>query len=81
MSRMEKRPQADLWPIQLRDPLPVVPIPLREPGSDVPIDLQAVLHHVYDSAGYGGYIYRGAPQPGLSTADAAWAREVVSGAS
>jgi hypothetical protein len=78
VSRMEKRPQADLWPIQLREPLPVVPIPLREPDPDVRIDLQAVLHHLYDAARYGNYIYEGAPQPALNATDAAWAEQLVS---
>jgi hypothetical protein len=79
VSRMEKRPKADFWPIQLRDPLPVFPVPLREPDGDVRIDLQAILHHVYDAARYGNYVYEGAPQPALSPADAAWARQLVSG--
>jgi hypothetical protein len=79
VSRMEKRPQADLWPMQLRDQLPVVPIPLREPDADVQIDLQKVLHKVYDAARYGNYVYEGAPQPALSAADAAWAREILAG--
>jgi hypothetical protein len=78
VSRMEKRPLADFWPIQLRDPLPVIPIPLREPDADVPITLQAILHRVYDAARYGSYIYEGAPQPGLSAADAVWAKQVLS---
>jgi len=79
VSRMEKRPQADLWPIQLRDPLPIFPIPLRDPDSDVRIDLQAILHHIYDAARYGNYIYDGNPQPALNTADTAWARQLVLG--
>ncbi len=78
VSRMEKRPQAGLWPIQLREALSVIPIPLREPDPDVRIDLQTVLHHVYDGARYGNYVYEGAPQPALSAADAAWARQLVS---
>lgn len=48
VSRMQKRPQADFWPIGLRDPLPVIPIPLSESDADAQLDLQAVLHHVYD---------------------------------
>jgi hypothetical protein len=79
VSRMEKRPQADLWPIPLRQRLPVIPIPLREPDPDVRIDLQEVLHHIYDAARYGNYVYEGAPQPGLSAEDAAWAAQIVPG--
>jgi hypothetical protein len=77
VSRVEKRPQADFWPVQLRDPLPPIPIPLREPDADAQLDLQAALHHVYDAARYGNYIYEAAPQPALSAADAAWAKQFV----
>jgi hypothetical protein len=77
VSRMEKRPQADLWPIRLRDPLPAIPIPLREPDSDARLDLQAVLHQVYDRAHYGNYIYDGGPQPALSSEDGAWASPFI----
>jgi hypothetical protein len=79
VSRLETRPHADLWPIQLRAALPVFPVPLRQPDPDVQIDLQAVLHHVYDGARYGNWIYEGAPQPALSAADAAWAQQLVPG--
>jgi Protein of unknown function (DUF4058) len=76
VSRMEKRPTADFWPIRLREPLPIIPIPLREPDLDASLDLQAALHHVYEAARYANYIYEGAPQPALSAADDAWARQV-----
>ena len=52
-----------------RDPLPVLPIPLRESDPDARLDLQAALHHVYDAARYGNYIYEGTPQPALRAAD------------
>jgi hypothetical protein len=77
VSRVEVRPQADLWPIRLRDPLPTIPVPLRDDDPDVRIDLQAVLHRVYEAAHYANYIYEGAPHPSLPAADAAWARQVA----
>jgi hypothetical protein len=77
VSRMEKRPRADFWPIPLRDPLPLIPIPLRDPDPDAKVDLQAVLHHIYDAARYGNYIYEGTPQPGLRAEDATWVRQFV----
>jgi hypothetical protein len=46
VSRMEDRPRADFWPVQLRQPLPVIPIPLRAPDPDARLELQAILHHV-----------------------------------
>jgi len=77
VSRMEKRPQADFWPIHLRDPLPVIPIPLREPDPDAQLDLQTALHHVYDAARYGNYVYEGTPQPSLSEIDETWAKQCI----
>jgi len=79
VSRMEKRPRADFWPIRLRDRLPVIPIPLRHPDPDAQLDLQVPLHHVYDAARYGNYIYETLPKPGLSAADESWARQLAAG--
>jgi len=60
-----------------RDPLPILPIPLRAPDPNARLDLQAVLHRLYDEAGYADYIYTGTPQPPLSAEDDAWARSLV----
>jgi Protein of unknown function (DUF4058) len=77
VSRWQDRPRTAVWPIHLRDRLPVLPIPLRAPDPNAQLDLQAVLHRLYDEAGYADYIYAGAPQPPLSTEDDAWARSFV----
>jgi hypothetical protein len=77
VSRAEQRPAADLWPIRLREGLPVIPVPLRPPHGDAQVDLQQVLHRIYDAAGYQDYIYQGQPQPRLSPEDAAWAQQFV----
>jgi hypothetical protein len=77
--RMETRLEAGLWPIRLREPLPVVPIPLRPPHPDAQLDLQQILHRIYDAAGYEDYIYRGQPHPQLNAGEAAWARQFVPG--
>jgi hypothetical protein len=81
VSRMENRPQADFWPVRLRDPLPAIPIPLRKPDPDAQLDLQAALHHVYDAARYGNYVYEATPQPALRGEDETWARQFVAGGS
>jgi hypothetical protein len=75
VSRVEKRPAADLWPIRLRERLPRILVPLRAPHPDAHLDLQEVLHHIYDAAGYEDYIYDG--QPRLEAEDALWARQFV----
>lgn len=77
VSRSEKRPRVGLWPLQLRDRLPVLPIPLREPDPDAELDLQAVLHDIYDRARYATYLYDGSPNPPLSEEQAAWATQFV----
>jgi hypothetical protein len=74
VSRAEERPDIGIWPLRLRERLPVIPIPLRAPDSDARLDLQEALHRLYDAAGYEDYIYSGAPQPPLHPDDAAWAR-------
>lgn len=77
VSRPWGRPDIGLWPVGLRDSLPTVPIPLRRGEAEPLADLQAVLHQVYDGAGYGYYIYDTSPEPRLSPDDAAWAESLI----
>jgi hypothetical protein len=77
VSRWEDRPRAGVWPIHLRDRLPIVPIPLRTPDPHAHLDLQAVLHRLYDEAGYEDYIYTGTPQPPLAPEDESWTRQFI----
>jgi hypothetical protein len=77
VSRAEERPNVDCWPIRLREPLPEIPIPLRSKDGSVPLTLQAVLHRVYDAAGYEHYIYQAEPNPPLSPDDQRWAAELA----
>lgn len=77
VSRVEDRPDCNYWPLGLRDPLPPIPIPLRPPHPHVMLDLQAVLHVVYDRAGYEDYIYKEPPYPPLSPEDAQWAASLI----
>ena len=80
VSRVETRPEAGLWPIGLREQLPEVPIPLRPPHADAQLQLQQILQRIYDAAGYEDYLYRNQPHPQLNPADAAWAKQILSGA-
>jgi Protein of unknown function (DUF4058) len=77
VSRWQDRPVVGVWPIGLRDPLPVIPIPLTPPDADVPLDLQALLHRVYDGVGYSKYIYAETPDPPLLGEDLHWATQLV----
>jgi hypothetical protein len=77
VSRSEDRPTVGVWPLRLRDRLPVIPVPLRAPDPDARLDLLEVLHRVYDGAGYEAYLYTGAPHPRLHPEDEAWVRQFV----
>jgi hypothetical protein len=66
ISRYDDRPTVGFWPIDLRDPLPVLPVPLAAPDAPVRLDLKAVLDRAYDDADYGKYIYQETPSPPLS---------------
>jgi hypothetical protein len=77
VSRVENRPDVELWPLGLRDRLPVIPVPLRAPDPDAQLDLQEVLNQLYDGAGYAYRIYGGPPEPRLNAEDAAWAQQFL----
>jgi len=77
VSRLKDRPQLGMWPLSLRDRLPVIPVPLAAPDPDVLLDLQAVLDRTYDAADYGKYIYGERPEPPLSPEEEAWARPLI----
>ena len=77
VSRYEKRPMMDFWPVSLRQRLPAIPIPLIAPDADITLDLQAVLDSTYDAAQYGKYIYSEVPDPALLGDDANWANQFV----
>ncbi|HZW33030.1 MAG TPA: DUF4058 family protein [Isosphaeraceae bacterium] len=77
VSRAERRPHADFWPIALRQRLPVIPVPVRSPEPDAQLDLQAILDRIYDDAGYAYYIYEGTPGPRLGAEDMEWARQFL----
>lgn len=52
LSRAERRPILEVWPIQLPMRLPVIPVPLLADDPDVPLDLQLALDTVYDALSY-----------------------------
>lgn len=74
LSRSYRRPLVDVWPVALRDALPVVPVPLAYPDPDVALDLNRILHQVYQNARYERRVDYQAdpPPPALSPEDATW---------
>lgn len=77
VSRVEERPHAGVWPIFLRDRLPVIPVPLTPSHPDAVLDLQDLLHQVYDRGAYADYLYSRSPYPPLSPSDVEWAKQLL----
>lgn len=74
LSRAERRPICEVWPITLRDLLPVLPVPLIRPDPDIPLDLGASVASVYERGAYARRLDYGrqVPPPALSPEDEAW---------
>src|SRR5262249_27388947 len=79
VSQPAERPDVGLWPIRLRERLPVLPVRLRAGEAAASLDLQDVLPRVYDEAGFADHIYTGEPEPPLRGDDEAWVRQVLPG--
>jgi hypothetical protein len=74
LSRAERRPVAEVWPLHLQESLPILPVPLLPPDPDVPLDLGRALATIYDRSGYDlriDYTQR-PPAPTLSVEEGAW---------
>ncbi len=70
-------PHAGVWPISLRDTLPVVPIPLTTEDGSAGVDLQAIFTKAFDEGGYAPAIHQGEPETPLKSKDAAWAEGLL----
>lgn len=74
LSRAERRPIVETWPIQFEMRLPTVPVPLLAGDHDATLDLQAAFDTVYDTLNYDLEIdYARLPEPPLDDGTAAWA--------
>jgi len=72
--RVARRGKAEVYPLPLWEPLPVVNIPLRPEDADVPLNLQALVEQCYRNGGYEGTLdYAVDPDPPLFGADKEWA--------
>jgi len=80
LSRTQRRPRTQVWPVQLHDRLPTVPVPLLPPDPDVPLDLQAAVKACFDLVGYERLLDYAAPPPPppLSEGDIVWVAQVLS---
>lgn len=73
ISRVQGRPNVEIWPMSLREPLTAIPIPLDPGDSDVPLDLQLVLNRLHEEMNYELSVdYSNAPGGTMSAEDLAW---------
>jgi hypothetical protein len=77
LSRRQRRPYTQVWPVDLCTPLPRVPVPLLPPDRDVILQIQAAIQSCFDLVGYERLLdYSAAPPPPkLSPAELAWVDE------
>lgn len=73
-----ERSRFGIWPVSVREALPLVPIPLDPDVAEPIIDLRAAIDHVYDVGRYAEQLdYSKPPKPALREPDATWARELL----
>jgi hypothetical protein len=73
ISREWRRPQADLLPFTVRQPIPDFPLPLLRGDAELLVPLNALLHELYDRADYDLRLdYRSPADPPLEGENAAW---------
>lgn len=79
LSRFTERPYTEVWPIQLRNRLPVVPVPLLPPDADVQLDLQTAVDGCFELVGYRRLLdyTREPPPPPLDEETRRWVRQRV----
>jgi hypothetical protein len=69
--------RGEIYPVPLRERLPVIPVPLRETDADVPLDLQRLLDTAYENGAYDDLDYAANPVPPLAGEEAAWAEALL----
>lgn len=77
LSRVQRRPYTQVWPISLREPLPVLPVPLLPPDTDVPLDLQHAIQICYQQGGFEQMLNYVSPLPHFKGDDAAWITDTI----
>ena len=79
LSRVERRPYFQVWPVHLSERLPVLPVPLRAPDPDVALDLGAAIATVYQDGAYDLLIdYRqDPPLPRMTEMELKWLDEYL----
>lgn len=78
VSKFDKRPQADLYGINLPDILPIIPIPLYKEDGEAILNLQEIFNLIYERAGYDYSInYQEEIVPNLPEKYLSWGEEIL----
>jgi hypothetical protein len=77
VSRITNAKEQEVYPIRLRDRLPVIRVPLRPTDADVTADLQPLIDQCHERGRYHLLDYRLPLDPPLSREDAAWADQLL----
>jgi len=74
LSRAQRRPYVEVWPLTLHDPIKLAPVPLLPPDAPAALDVGTAIHEAYRRARYDLEIdyTQPPPPPDLSPEDAAW---------
>ena len=73
VSESDHRPQAQLYPFDLQQSMPLFPIPLEPEDSAIVVDLKPLLEEIYELSGYDLDIdYSQDPVPKWSASELAW---------
>ena len=78
ISHSERRPRADWYAIDLKEPLPTLPIPLLSKDELATVDLQTLLTAIYDRGGFDYVLdYNRSLIPVLPNDKATWANQLL----
>lgn len=75
--RATRPAEREVYPIRLRERLPVIRIPLRPTDTDVILDLQPLVNQCHERGRYHLLDYRLELHPPLNAEDAAWATGIL----
>jgi hypothetical protein len=75
--RAARPTEHEVYPIRLRERLPVVRVPLRPTDGDVVLDLQPLIDQCHERGRYHLLNYRLGLEPPLAPEDAAWAEALL----
>jgi hypothetical protein len=75
--RATRSKENTVYPIRLRERLPVLAVPLRPTDADVPLDLQPLVDQCHEKGRYHLLNYKAPLLPPLSAEDSAWVDQVL----